>query len=221
MSATDVLLECRDASRTFGGGPTAVVAVQGVNCRIRAGERMAITGASGSGKSTLLHLIAGLEEPTGGTVLRSGPFSAQDVGMIFQGPSLIPALTVAENVALPLVVGGASEETAHAAALAALRLTAIADLAEHLPEEISGGQGQRAAVARVLALAPRLILADEPTGRLDGVTGQRVLDTLLSAADATGAALVVTTHDPAIAARMTTRLAMHGGRLVDVQEEKS
>lgn len=221
MSATDVLVACRDASRTFGGGPTAVVAVQGVDCRVRSGERMAITGASGSGKSTLLHLMAGLEEPTGGTVLRPGLLAAQDVGMIFQGPSLIPALTVAENVALPLVAGGASQDAAYTAALAALQLTEIADLAEHLPEEISGGQGQRAAVARVLALSPRLILADEPTGRLDGATGQRVLDTLLSVAGATGAALVVTTHDPAIAARMTTRLAMHGGRLIDVHEEKS
>ncbi|MEV6945840.1 ABC transporter ATP-binding protein [Streptomyces sp. NPDC051172] len=213
MSPADVLIDCQDAALTFGRGPNAVVAVHGAGLRIHAGDRLAIVGPSGSGKSSLLHLLAGLEQPTSGTVTWPGLAGLRDIGLVFQGDSLIPALDVAENTALPLVLGGAPEDRAREAALAALALVDAADLADRLPEEISGGQAQRVAAARVLAQAPRVILADEPTGRLDHATGGRVLDALLTAADATGAALVVTTHDPAIAARLTTRHTMRDGRL--------
>ncbi|MER8041707.1 ABC transporter ATP-binding protein [Streptomyces sp. NPDC094032] len=210
----DVLIDCQDAALTFGRGPNAVVAVHGARLRIRAGDRLAIVGPSGSGKSTLLHLLAGLEQPTSGTVTWPGPAGRpRDIGLVFQGDSLIPALDVIENTALPLVLAGTPDDRAHEAALAALALVDAADLADRLPEEISGGQAQRVAAARVLAQAPRVILADEPTGRLDHATGGRVLDALLTAADATGAALVVTTHDPAVAARLTVRRAMRDGRL--------
>lgn len=215
---SETLLACRDAALTFGRGAQAVVAVHGANLEIRAGDRLAVVGPSGSGKSSLLHLLAGLEQPTSGEVTRPASLGTYDIGLVFQGDSLIPALSVLENAALPLVLAGRSETEAQEAALAALDRVGAADLAERLPEEISGGQAQRAAAARVLAQGPRLILADEPTGRLDHATGTRVLDALLTAAYRTGAALVVTTHDPAVAARLTVQRSMRDGRLLEPEE---
>ncbi|MET7683613.1 ATP-binding cassette domain-containing protein [Streptomyces sp. NPDC005423] len=212
----ETLVRCQDAARTYGSGPAAVVAVHGATCQVRAGDRIAITGPSGSGKSTLLHLMAALEQPTAGEVtwpgLTGGAVAGQ-VGVVFQGPSLIPALDVAENAALPLVLAGVPEERARRRALESLALVAAGDLADKLPEELSGGQAQRVAIARVLALRPRLVLADEPTGQLDRATGQHIIDVLLTTADEIGAALVVTTHDPAIAQRLGEQWAMHEGRL--------
>ncbi|MFF7981197.1 ABC transporter ATP-binding protein [Streptomyces sp. NPDC007901] len=218
MPSDEVLVSCADAALTFGRGPQAVVAVHGADLEIRAGDRLAVVGPSGSGKSSLLHLLAGLEQPTSGTVTRAAALGPYDIGLVFQGDSLIPALNVAENTALPLVLTDRPEGEARLCALAALALVDAADLADRLPEEISGGQAQRVAVARVLAQAPRLILADEPTGRLDHATGAHVLDALLTAADHTGAALVVTTHDPAVAARLTVRRSMRDGRLLAPEE---
>jgi putative ABC transport system ATP-binding protein len=217
-SRSEVLVTCQDAALTFGRGPHAVVAVHGASLEVRAGDRLAIVGASGSGKSSLLHLLAGLEQPTSGSVTWPALAGPRDIGLVFQSDSLIPALDVVENAALPLVLAGVPETRAREAATAALALVDAAALAERLPEEISGGQAQRVAAARVLAQAPRLILADEPTGRLDHATGGRVLDALLTVAGRTGAALVVTTHDPAVAERLTTRLTMRDGRLVTAEE---
>ncbi|WP_075737199.1 ABC transporter ATP-binding protein [Streptomyces acidiscabies] len=218
MPSDDVLVSCADAALTFGRGTRAVVAVHGADLDIRPGDRLAVIGPSGSGKSSLLHLIAGLEQPTHGTVTRAASLGPYDIGLVFQGDSLIPALNVAENTALPLVLAGDPEAEARRTALAALALVDAADLADRLPEEISGGQAQRVAAARVLAQAPRLILADEPTGRLDHATGVRVLDGLLTAVGHTGAALVITTHDPAVAARLTARRTMRDGRLLAPEE---
>ncbi|MGW3201796.1 ABC transporter ATP-binding protein [Streptomyces sp. NPDC001118] len=218
MSPDEPLVICREAALTFGQGSQAVVAVHGANLEIRPGERLAVVGPSGSGKSSLLHLLAGLEQPTSGTVTRAESLGPHGIGLVFQGDSLIPALSVAENAALPLILADRPEPEAREAALSALALVDAADLAGRLPEEISGGQAQRVAAARVLAQAPRLILADEPTGRLDHATGARVLDALLTAADHTGAALVVTTHDPAIATRLTVRRTMRDGRLLAPEE---
>ncbi|MFI1031480.1 ABC transporter ATP-binding protein [Streptomyces sp. NPDC020951] len=214
MSSTDLLVSCRDAALTFGRGPTAVVAVHGADLDVRSGDRLAVVGPSGSGKSSLLHLLAGLERPTGGTITRPGLDGPRDIGLVFQADSLIPALDITENTALPLVLAGRLQEETRRPVAEALDLVGAAGLADRLPDEISGGQAQRVAVARVLAQAPRLILADEPTGRLDHATGARVLDALIAAADRTGAALVVTTHDPAVAARLTVRRSMRDGRLL-------
>jgi putative ABC transport system ATP-binding protein len=137
------------------------------------------------------------------------------VGVVFQGPSLLPALDVTENVALPLILAGVgqAEATERAAeAIAAVRLT---EQARAVPEELSGGQSQRAAIARVLAAAPPLVLADEPTGQLDHETAAVVLDALLRAVDRIGAALVVSTHDPRIAERLADRWEMRDGQLQD------
>jgi ABC-type lipoprotein export system ATPase subunit len=215
----DVLVRAVGVARTFGRGASAVVAVHGASCEIAAGARLALTGPSGSGKSTLLHLLAGLDEPTAGTItwpalggrrqLRPGP-----VGVVFQGPSLLPPLDVSENVALPLLLAGRPEGEAVAAAHRALSRLGLDELAAKLPEELSGGQAQRVAVARVLAGQPRLILADEPTGQLDHRNGAVVIDALLEAAGALGAALVVATHDLLVADRFADRWSMTDGRLV-------
>ena len=212
------LVVCAGAGRTYGSGPTATVALQGTDCTVGDGARIGIMGPSGSGKSTLLHLMAGLDDPTVGTVswpaigdrsaLRPGP-----VAVIFQGPSLLAPLTVVENVALPLVLAGTADREARGTARVELERLGLDELADKLPEEISGGQSQRAAIARALAGDPVLILADEPTGQLDHVTGAAVVDTLLEAAAHSGAALVVSTHDPAVSQRFDQRWEMHSGLL--------
>jgi putative ABC transport system ATP-binding protein/lipoprotein-releasing system ATP-binding protein len=205
-----ILVSCNGAARTFGSGPTATVALQPTDCEVRAGDRIALVGPSGSGKSTLVHLMAGLDDPTVGTVtwpgLPPGPIS-----IVFQGPSLLDPLTVLENVQLPLVLKGV--EGAGELAREALARLGLEDLADKLPEEISGGQSQRVAVARALVGRPPLILADEPTGQLDHAAAAQVVDVLLAAADHADAALVVCTHDPAVAERLDTRWDMHSGRL--------
>jgi ABC-type lipoprotein export system ATPase subunit len=210
------LAEARSLSKTYGTGTQAVVALHGATCAVRPGARIAITGPSGSGKSTLLHLLAGLEEPTAGTVTWPALGDSRHrrpglIGMVFQGPSLLPPLDVTENVALPLILAGAADLEAHRRALAALDTLGIADLAGKLPEELSGGQSQRVAVARVLASRPDLIVADEPTGQLDHTTAGHVMTVMIAAADELGAALVVATHDPRVAALLHTRWTVHAG----------
>jgi ABC-type lipoprotein export system ATPase subunit len=224
MSRDEILARCAGVGRTYGSGPAATVALQPTDCELPSGARIALLGPSGSGKSTLLHLLAGLDEPTVGTVewpalgdrtqLRPGP-----IAVVFQGPSLLPPLTVLENVALPAVLDGASDEDARLLARTALELLNLTELADKLPEEISGGQAQRVAVARAVAGEPRLILADEPTGQLDRAHGAALVDVLLEAADHTDAALVVATHDPTVAARLATRWEMHSGRLEHATHE--
>jgi ABC-type lipoprotein export system ATPase subunit len=221
---SEYLVRCVDVARTFGSGHAAVVAVYGVNCVVRAGEQIALMGPSGSGKSSLLHLMGALDTPTSGEVswpalgakadLRPGP-----IGVVFQGPSLLAPLDVEENVALPLLLRGVDPETATVSAHAALTRLDLNELASKLPEELSGGQAQRVAVARVLASSPRLILADEPTGQLDHVTGAHVIDVLLDTAAEIGAALVVSTHDPVVANRLAIRWEMVDGRLLGIDRE--
>ena len=213
------LVSCRGVSRTYGAGETATLALRPTDCQVWPGARISMTGPSGSGKTTLLHILAGLDDPSSGEVtwpaigsrsdLRPGPLA-----MVFQGPSLLPPLSVLENVALPRQLAGVSATEALGEAQAALERLGLAELADKLPEEISGGQAQRVAIARVLAARPLLILADEPTSQLDRENGTRTIDVLLEAADATGAALLVSTHDHTIADRFPVRWNVADG-LVD------
>ncbi|GAA1107630.1 ATP-binding cassette domain-containing protein [Kribbella jejuensis] len=196
-----------------------MVAVHGCTCGVEPGARIAITGSSGSGKSTLLHLMAGLEAPTGGVVewpelSDRAVERSRDIAVVFQGPSLLPALTVEENVALAAVLTGTGESEADRRAAAAMETVGVAALAGQLADTLSGGQAQRVAIARAITLRPRLVLADEPTGQLDAETGEHVLEVLLAAVHETGAALVVTTHDPVVAGRLGEHWRMDDGRLV-------
>nr|BFE60066.1 ATP-binding cassette domain-containing protein [Dactylosporangium thailandense] len=210
---TEELARCVGVSRTYGTGPTAVVALHTVDCVLHPASRVALMGRSGSGKSTLLHLLAGLDEPTTGVVRRPG---RGEIGVVFQGPSLLAPLDVAENVALPLLLAGGRPADAAERAAGALRRAGVADLAGKLPEELSGGQAQRVAVARVLAGSPRLILADEPTGQLDAEHRDAVVTLLLEAAAELGAGLLIATHDARVADRLPQRWAMDDGRLREV-----
>jgi putative ABC transport system ATP-binding protein len=218
VTVGDLLVECIGAARTLGTGAAAVVAVHGANCQVHRGDRIAITGPSGSGKSTLLHLLAGLDFPTAGIVAwpawNGSPVGRPGTaGMIFQGPSLLPALDVRQNAALPLLFAGVPEAGAAQRAASALETLGIGGLADALPSELSGGQAQRVAVARVLAAGPALILADEPTGQLDRAAADHVVTVLLQTATELGAALVVATHDEAVATRLDRRWRIVDGRL--------
>lgn len=218
---TSPMVEFQNVSRTYGAGSTAVVAVHGATGVVQALSRIALVGPSGSGKSTLLHVIAGLERPTTGTVTWPGlavavsrrGLAIAGVAVVFQGPSLIPTLNILENVLVPLQLSGLGPADAEGRARDALGVIGVLDLADRLPDYLSGGQAQRVAIARALVMEPRLILADEPTGQLDSVTGAHVIDVLIEAADRVGAALVVTTHDHRVADRLQDRWVMREGRL--------
>jgi putative ABC transport system ATP-binding protein/lipoprotein-releasing system ATP-binding protein len=195
-----------------------VTALLSATCRVAPGDRIALVGPSGSGKSTLLHLMAGLDVPTSGTI--SWPaLGAREalrpakVAIVFQMPSLLPWLSVVENVELPLVLASIGSGLARAAALDAMARMDLVSLANRLSDELSGGQAQRVAIARALAPRPPLILADEPTGQLDRRTAMDVLDALSRALTGTSAAVVVATHDSAVAERMTTVWRMDHGTL--------
>jgi putative ABC transport system ATP-binding protein/lipoprotein-releasing system ATP-binding protein len=219
-SLTDsALVEALDLGRVYARGRMRVEALAAASCGVRPGDRIAVTGPSGSGKSTLLHLLGGLDEPTSGTIgwPALGPRATlrpAHVAYLFQVPSLLPALSVVENVELPLLLGDVDTTAARAAALDALGGLHLSDLAERLPEELSGGQAQRVALARAVASRPQLLLADEPTGQLDHATAQQVIDTLLASIQGLPTALVIATHDPAVSSRMQTVWHMQRGRLL-------
>jgi len=215
---SELLVSLVDGGRTYTHGAMSVVALASATCTIQAGDRVALVGRSGSGKSTLVHLLAGLDTPTRGTI--SWPaLGAREtlrptkIGVVFQAQSLLPALTVLENVELPLLLGQMSMREARKAALYALERVRLSGLVEKLPEEISGGQAQRVAVARALAYRPQLLLADEPTGQLDHLNAQHLFDVLLASLEGTDTALVVATHDMTIAQRMHSIWHMQHGIL--------
>lgn len=216
------LISCTRLTRTYGSGAATVPALRDVSCVLRSGMHVALTGTSGSGKSTLLHLLAGLDTPTSGTItwpaLDGSPMGRPGVvGMVFQGPSLLPPLDVTENVALPLLLAGCTQTQARQRAEAALRDVGLSELGTRLPEELSGGQAQRVAVARALAAEPRVILADEPTGQLDSAHAAHVAGLLRSAAGQLGAALVLATHDTTLAAQFPIQWRMADGTMAEDQ----
>jgi putative ABC transport system ATP-binding protein len=220
------VLELREVSKVYGSGPAEVRALSGVNLSVRAGEMVAIMGPSGSGKSTLLTVAGSLEEPTSGTVLIEGKplagMSRSDqarmrrrhVGYVFQDFNLLPGLTAAENIALPLELDGTKVKTAAAAAERALEQVGMAGQAGRYPDELSGGQRQRVAIARALVGERRLLLADEPSGALDSQTGESVIR-LLRAACKAGAAAALATHDAQLAAWADRVVFLRDGVVVD------
>ncbi|GAB3857354.1 ATP-binding cassette domain-containing protein [Nocardioides maradonensis] len=216
---TAPLVSCDRVGRTYGRGERAVVALHAVTCGVTPGSRVALTGPSGSGKSTLLQLMAGLDHATSGVLdwpaWGTSPFGHPErAGLVFQEPSLIPSLTALENAAFPLLIRGEAPGPALEQAAAALRLLGLSPVEQHTPDELSGGQAQRVAVARVITSHPALILADEPTGKLDRHNGSLVVEQLVAAAEHVAAGLVIATHDPAIAAILDEQWTLRDGEMV-------
>ena len=214
----ETFVEFRQLGRTFRHGATPVVALAGATAWVQAGDRIAVVGPSGCGKSTLLHLMSGLDTPSEGYIAwpalgDQASLRPHQVGFVFQTQSLLAPLTVVENVELPLLLVGEPAETARARALQTLAQIDLDAVAEKLPEELSGGQAQRVAVARAFVGRPRLILADEPSGQLDHPTAQHLFDVLLASLAESDTALVVATHDLAIAERLPIPWRMRHGRL--------
>lgn len=216
---TDILIDAQAVGRRYVQGEVSIAAVVSATFRLQPGERVALVGPSGCGKSTLLHLMAGLDTPTSGKIEwpalgGADSLRPEKIAMVFQAPSLLEPLTVSENVAVPLLMMDSARDIDKrvADALATFGLDA---LAHKMPEELSGGQMQRVAMARAIAGTPRVILADEPTGQLDQSTGQALLDALFAHLGETDIALVVATHDPAVAGRMERVWRMEHGRLTE------
>lgn len=224
---TDPILEASKVQRSFREGGTTLEVLRGVELTIAAGERLAIVGASGSGKTTLLQIIGGLDQPTSGSVrIRGRDIHAlseaercvlrnEALGFVYQFHHLLPEFTALENVAMPLLVRRVPVAEARAQAEALLGSVGLAGRLRHKPHQLSGGERQRAAVARALVTRPSLVLADEPTGNLDGANAQQVFDLMLQLNRELGTALVIVTHDLRIAARMDRTLTLTGGILVE------
>ena len=220
------VLELVDVTRVHGSGQTEVRALDGVSLRVEAGELVAVMGPSGSGKSTLLNLAGGLDRATSGRVLVQGAelgTMGQDglaalrrraVGFVFQDFNLVGSLTAAENIGLPLELDGLALATVREKALEALTEIGLADVSDRFPDEMSGGQRQRVAIARALIGSRTLVLADEPTGAVDSVTGEAILRLLRSRIDA-GAAGLLVTHEPRHAAWADRVIYLRDGRIVD------
>jgi putative ABC transport system ATP-binding protein len=220
------VLELHDVTRVHGHGEAAVHALRGVSLTVEPGELVAVMGPSGSGKSTLLNLAGGLDAPTSGSVCVEGTdlgglsrarlaaVRRRSVGYVFQEFNLIPALTAAENVALPRELDGVKPRAVRGEAQAALDEVGLGELADRFPDELSGGQRQRIAIARALVGPRRLVLADEPTGALDSQTGEWVLRLLRTRCDA-GAAGVLVTHEARHAAWADRVVFLRDGAMVD------
>ncbi|WP_295886307.1 ABC transporter ATP-binding protein [uncultured Thiohalocapsa sp.] len=243
MNTPEILCRADGLAKHVSGPGGRLTILHGLSLRVAAGEAVAIVGASGSGKSTLLGLLAGLDAPSGGEVELCGTrLSTLDedgraalrggrVGFVFQNFQLLPTLTALENVSLPLELAAAGEQTAArgnggvrpdtgmqgadatAVAREALERVGLSARAGHYPRQLSGGEQQRVAIARAFAPGPRILFADEPTGNLDLATGQRIIDLLFALRADAGAALVLVTHDEALAARCDRRLGMRDGHL--------
>lgn len=221
--STDALVDARGVSVSYG----ETKAVREVDLCLRPGDRVALMGPSGSGKSTLLYCLAGVLPPSEGEVwfegrrldaLRDGQRSdvrLRRMGVVFQFGDLVPELTLVENVMLPLLLTGRREARAREAAMAALDALGVAVVADRRAGAVSGGQAQRAAVARAVVHEPPVIFADEPTGSLDTVNAEAVLDVLVSLATDRGTALLVVTHDHQVASHLDRLVTMRDGALLE------
>ncbi|MFI7138255.1 ABC transporter ATP-binding protein [Streptomyces massasporeus] len=219
------LLTAQDLRKAYG--PTA--ALDGAEFSIHPGEVVAVMGPSGSGKSTLLHCLAGIVMPDSGSITYNGrevtsmsdaersALRRSEFGFVFQFGQLVPELTCVENVALPLRLNGSSRKEAERAALAWMERLEVDDLRKKRPGEVSGGQGQRVAVARSLVTNPRVVFADEPTGALDSYNGERVMELLTDAARSAGAAVVLVTHEARVAAYSDREIVVRDGRSRDME----
>ena len=226
MAATaPLIVEAEGLERTYAAGETKVAALAGLSLRVQRGEFVAIMGPSGSGKSTLLNVLAGLERPSGGRVLVNGTdiatldegalarYRRDVVGMVFQAFNLLPRYRVVENVAFPLLFAGVAPAERVRRARALLERIGMGPRAEHRPNQLSGGEMQRTAIARALITEPALLLADEPTGNLDSASGEAVL-AIFDELHARGQTIVMVTHEDTVAAHAQRIVRMRDGRIV-------
>ncbi|MET9443953.1 ABC transporter ATP-binding protein [Streptomyces sp. NPDC006610] len=225
MTPSGSLLVAEGLRKTYG--PTT--ALDGADFSIHPGEIVAVMGPSGSGKSTLLHCLAGIVTPDAGSIRYGGREMAtmndagrsalrrSEFGFVFQFGQLVPELTCVENVALPLRLNGAPRRAAERTALSWLERLEVEGIAGQRPGEVSGGQGQRVAVARALVTGPRVLFADEPTGALDSLNGERVMELLTDAARSTNAAVVLVTHEARVAAYSDREVVVRDGRARDME----
>ncbi|MCZ4512064.1 ABC transporter ATP-binding protein [Streptomyces sp. ActVer] len=225
MTPAGSLLVAHDLRKAYG--PTN--ALDGAGFNIHPGEVVAVMGPSGSGKSTLLHCLAGIVTPDSGSIMYGGQEMAtmndaqrsalrrSQFGFVFQFGQLVPELTCVENVALPLRLNGASRKDAERTALARMEQLEVDDLKAKRPGEVSGGQGQRVAVARALVTDPRVLFADEPTGALDSLNGERVMELLTDAARSANAAVVLVTHEARVAAYSDREIVVRDGKSRDME----
>jgi putative ABC transport system ATP-binding protein len=225
---TTPILSFKDVVKSYGAGPLEVRALTDVSLTIAPGEFVAVRGPSGCGKSSLLHLAGGLEDPSAGRVLFGGTdlftldareraeLRRRDIGYVFQRLNLVPGLTAVENVMLPLELDGVRGRDARAQALDALAAVGLDHHLDRYPDDFSGGQQQRIAIARAIVGTRRLLLADEPTGALDTRTGDSVVELLASLPLTRGTAVVLVTHEPRYASWAERVVSMRDGRIVDI-----
>jgi lipoprotein-releasing system ATP-binding protein len=224
---SELVLEASDVHRAFRQGPIDLQVLQGVNFTVKAGERIAIIGASGSGKTTLLQILGGLDKPSRGTVKIAGSdihalnesargdLRNRTLGFIYQFHHLLPEFSALENVAMPLLIRRMAKQEAEKTAHDILQRVGLGERLTHRPHELSGGERQRAAVARALVTGPRIVLADEPTGNLDGGNAEAVFALMLELNRELATSLIVVTHDRQLAARMDRVLELDRGNLVE------
>ena len=226
LSQTEIVISARGLHKSFG----LTTALHDASCQIERGEIVAIMGPSGSGKSTLLHCLAGIIIPDSGEVMYDGKIISTlgeaersrlrrtNFGFVFQFGQLLPELSALDNVALPLLLGGHGHTAAYASAKEWLVKVGLSEKLRNTPPELSGGQAQRVAIARAMAISPKVLFADEPTGSLDTVTGERVMELFISMVRDHGMSLVIVTHDSRVAAYADREIVMRDGAIVQISE---